>query len=116
MVRELLEEGRVFHIVDQGVETVHHGADAKDMDQDGDMDIVTAEMHTSSGTTYGNDDEVKVYLNPGTGTGLWPKFIVAMSGSHNIQVEDIDQDSDYDIIGANYNGNDIEMWKNTLIP
>ena len=46
------------HVIDPDVETVHHFIAARDLDNDGDVDIITAEMY------QGDDpDEIAVYWN-----------------------------------------------------
>ncbi len=97
------------HIVDEKTETVHHSAQAVDMDNDGDVDIVTAEMHQG-----GDPDEVKIYINGSGVGGGWTKKIVSVEGSHNLQVADIDGDGDMDMLGANWSGDSqaVELWVN----
>ena len=85
------------------------------MDRDGDLDLVTAEMHQSS-----NPDEVSIYLNEGNGL-IWDQLVVDTSGSHNLRVGDIGNDLDIDIFGANWNDSApnsavIEMWENQSGP
>ena len=98
------------HTMATGVGYVHTLKTA-DMDRDGRPDVVTAEMHQSS-----DPDEVLVYRN--TGGGLtWDKVVVATTGSHNAQLGDIGNDSDIDIVGANWDmsapgGTPIEYWEN----
>ena len=93
-----------------------HTFKAADMDFDGDLDLVTAEMHQSS-----DPDEVSVYLNEG-GFGLvWSQLVVDTTGSHNVRVGDIGGDGDMDIYGANWNDSApnsavIEMWENDSGP
>ncbi len=98
------------HIIDPTT-SYFHTFEAADMDQDGDLDLVTAEMHQST-----DPDEVSVYLNNGQGLS-WTQLIVATSGSHNIRVGDIGNDGDLDIFGANWddsapNSAVVEMWEN----
>ncbi len=88
-----------------------HTLKTGDMDNDGDLDLVTAEMHQS-----GNPDEVSVLLNQGDAL-TWTKFVVATTGLHNLRISDIGNDGDLDIFGANWNdsapnGAPIEMWTN----
>lgn len=100
------------HVVDRDVSYVHTFKTA-DVDRDGDLDLVTAEMHQSA-----DPDEVSVYLNEGRGT-RWTQEVLAETGSHNIRVGDIDRDGDVDVYGANWNdaapnGAVIELWRNDL--
>jgi len=84
------------HIIDSPVETVVHSLGVADMDSDGDLDVVTAEMH------QGNDpDEVRVHINEDGAGMTWTKQVIATTGSHNIRVIDIGSDGDYDVFGAN---------------
>lgn len=97
------------HPIDPSVAFLHTFK-AADVDADGDLDLVTAEMHQSS-----DPDEVSVYLNGGSGAG-WSQLIVDTTGSHNIRVGDIGNDGDLDIFGANWsegapNSAVIEFWE-----
>lgn len=101
------------HVVESSISYVHTMKTA-DLDLDGRLDIVTAEMHQAP-----DPDEVSVYLNGGG--GQWSKMVLATTGSHNIRVGDIDGDGDIDVFGANWsssapNGAPIEMWRNDLDP
>jgi hypothetical protein len=100
----------IEHPIDPSV-TFLHTFKAADMDHDGDLDLVTAEMHQSS-----NPDEVSIYFNDGQGAA-WSKQVVAESGSHNLRVGDIGSDGDIDIFGANWNDSApnsavVEIWEN----
>jgi hypothetical protein len=100
------------HSVDPTV-TYLHTFKAGDMDGDGDLDLVTAEMHQSS-----DPDEVSVYRNDG-GALSWTQVVVATTGSHNLRIGDIGSDGDLDIFGANWNDSApnsavVEMWENRL--
>jgi hypothetical protein len=104
----------VEHPIDPSV-TYLHTFKAADMDHDGDLDLVTAEMHQSS-----NPDEVSIYFNDGQGAA-WSQQVVAESGSHNLRVGDVGGDGDLDIFGANWNDGApnsavIEMWENGTTP
>ena len=85
------------------------------MDNDGTLDIITAEMHQSPASA-----RVSVFHNI-SGNGLeWGERVVALTGSHNIRVGDIGKDGDLDIIGANWsnaakNGAPIEFWENLTV-
>ena len=100
------------HVVDRAVSYLHTFK-AADMDRDGDLDLVTAEMHQSA-----DPDQVSIYANNGRG-GLWTQQVVATSGSHNLRIGDIDRDGDIDIMGANWNDDApdsavIRFWRNNL--
>lgn len=98
------------HIVDENVECVHHSSGAADMDNDGDIDIVTAKMHQGS-----DPDEVKIYINEGGGN-QWTKRVLSNTGSHNLRIIDMDGDGDMDLFGANWEGGHqaIELWINQV--
>ncbi|MCI0582129.1 MAG: VCBS repeat-containing protein, partial [Chloroflexi bacterium] len=102
------------HGIDSTVSYLHTFK-AADMDLDGDLDLVTAEMHQS-----GDPDEVSVYRNGGNGLS-WTQQVVATSGSHNVRVADIDRDGDLDIVGTNWNESApnsavVDLWRNGLNP
>jgi hypothetical protein len=96
------------HSIDDSVESVMHSLGIADMDLDGDMDVITAEMHQGA-----DPDEIRVYLNGNDGGLSWTKFVVDTIGSHNVRVVDVDNDGDYDIFGANWtNSNQVDLWEN----
>ncbi len=83
-----------------------------DMDNDGLLDIVYAEMHQSS------TKRVAILRNGGNALS-WTEQVLSTSGSHNIRVGDFGNDGDIDIIGANWNnangrGAPIMMWESRL--
>jgi chitodextrinase len=96
------------HVIESPVEGVTHALAIADMDRDGDLDVVTAEMHRGS-----DPDEVRVYVNA-SGNGLsWTKQIVSTRGSHNIRIVDIGNDGDLDIFGANFQSTgQVDLWEN----
>ncbi len=103
----------IEHPIDPAV-AYFHTFEVADMDRDGDLDLVTAEMHQSS-----DPDEVSVYFND-AGTS-WSRQVVATSGSHNVRVGDVGGDGDLDIFGANWNDGApnsavVEMWENRTAP
>ena len=92
-----------------------HTFKAADMDKDGDLDLVTAEMHQST-----DPDQVSVYRNNGDGRS-WTQQVVATSGSHNLRIADIDRDGDIDIMGTNWNDSAsdsavVRIWRNNIAP
>jgi hypothetical protein len=100
------------HTIDSSV-SFFHTFQVVDMDGDGDLDLVTAEMHQSE-----DPDAVSIYFNNGAGL-LWSQRVVATGGAHNIRVGDIGNDGDLDIFGANWNEEApdsavIEYWENHL--
>jgi len=102
----------IEHVIDPSVDYVHTFKVA-DIDSDGNLDVVFAEMQQSTRKRVG------FYLNQGKGLN-WKQQVVGTTGSHNIRVADIDADGDFDIVGANWNtATDphhapTEMWRNLL--
>jgi regulation of enolase protein 1 (concanavalin A-like superfamily) len=99
------------HVIDPHVSYLHTFKSV-DMDGDGDLDLVTAEMHQSS-----DPDEVSVYYNEDGQGGSWSQQVIGTAGSHNIRVADIGGDGDYDVFGANWNDEAsdsavISLWEN----
>lgn len=99
------------HIVENNVETVYHFVGVADMDNDGDLDIVAAEMQQGK-----DPDEVKVYLNEDGMGGAWTKQVIATTGSHSMRILDVENDGDNDLYGANWQGRQVELWKNLICP
>ncbi len=88
----------------------NHSLEAADMDLDGDLDLIVAEMQQSV-----DPDNVIVFRNEGGGL-TWSPQVVATTGSHNMVVTDLEGDGDFDIIGANHAQPPLEMWRNELNP
>jgi hypothetical protein len=100
----------VEHVIDPAVQTVLHSLQVVDVDHDGDLDVITAEMHQSS-----DPDVVSVYLNAGgMGGGLaWTRVVVGTGGSHGIRAADMDGDGYVDFFGANWTGTRVvDLWLN----
>lgn len=83
-----------------------HSLDTGDIDGDGDLDLLGAEM-------FG---EVAVFVN--NGSGLFAKQILSASeGAHNAVLGDVDKDGDLDVMGCNYTGNPpLRLWRNLSTP
>ena len=101
------------HIIDASVSFLHTFK-AADMDNEGDLDLVTGEMHQST-----DPDEVTVYVNEGAAL-TWSQLPVDSTGSHNLRVGDVGNDGDLDIFGANWNDGApnsavVDLWENQLI-
>ena len=100
------------HTIDPNVEAVHHFVAARDVDLDGDLDVLTAEMNQGEG-----ENPVKLYVNE---NGTWRKQIIDGRASHSMRAVDIDGDFDVDLIGANWQFADfdrpysISLWRNSL--
>jgi hypothetical protein len=88
-----------------------HTLKAADMDNDGDIDVVAGQMHTSRAR------RVMVLQNlDGKGTA-WARQVIAKTGLHNGVVGDIDRDGDIDLCGSNWTGNPpIRVWINHSDP
>lgn len=86
-----------------------HTLQTADMDRDGDIDVVIAQMHTSA------DKEIAIYHNLNGEATSWQKQVIGNTGLHNGVVADIGNDGAYDIFGANWTGNPpLYLWINQL--
>ncbi|MCB9898540.1 MAG: VCBS repeat-containing protein [Planctomycetes bacterium] len=93
------------HVIDGNVTGIHTFKTA-DIDLDGRLDVVTAEM-------FG---DVVVHYNQGDGLA-WTHQLVGTGGSHNLRLGDLAGDGDTDIVGANFIGNaPLETWENGVDP
>jgi len=98
------DSGWIEHVIDDSVDYVH-GLAVCDMNNDGELDVVAAEMHQSP------RKRVMIYLNMEEAV-KWERQVIANTGSHNICVADVGNTGYLDIIGANWSGEyqPIEMW------
>lgn len=87
-----------------------HSLMVADFDSDGQLDVVTAEMHQSEGA-----DEIRLYLSR-NGAASWDVRVIATTGSHNMAAADFDGDGD--LFGANWSGpyQPVELWVNLSVP
>jgi hypothetical protein len=78
---------------------------AADMDNDGDMDIVSASEE---------DDAIAWYENDGAADPSWTAADIATSAdaATSVFVADMDNDGDLDIVSASYNDNTIAWYEN----
>jgi hypothetical protein len=97
------------HVIDGDVETVIHSVRTADMNNDGRLDIVTAEMLQGS-----DPDDVRVYLNAGGGLEF-RAHVVYTGGSHSMRLVDVDSDGDIDMYGANHQRDDVHLWINGTV-
>src|SRR3546814_18930726 len=75
------------------------------MDNDGDVDVVLGQMHTSA------DKRLLVLRNLDGRGEEWSSQTVATGGIHDGVVVDVDKDGDVDIYGANWTGNPpVRLW------
>jgi len=73
-----------------------HSCQLADFDNDGDLDIFTAQMHGRQ------DQRVAILENRDIETNEWEVHVISHTGSHNARVGDLDGDGDIDIAGKNY--------------
>lgn len=96
------------HVIADDVSHLHTFKTA-DMNDDGHLDVVTAEMEQSP------QRRVSIHFNEGKGRS-WRRQVVGVTGSHNLRVADIGSDGDLDIVGANhgnYGGHTpVDLWEN----
>ena len=76
-----------------------------DMDNDGDMDIVSASI---------SDDAIAWYENNGAADPSWTAADIATSadGAQSVFVADMDNDGDMDIVSASYHDDAIAWYEN----
>ena len=93
----------IEHVVDDSVDFAH-SLEIRDIDGDGRLDIITAEMHQSS------RKRVLVYRN--LGKDAWERIVVAETGSHKLCVAKLGPDGPWGLLGANWSGDyqPVELW------
>ncbi len=97
-------------VLESGIETVTHSLAAGDVDLDGDVDVMTAEMHQGA-----DPDEVRIYLNTDGVGGGWSKMVLYQGGSHGVRLIDAGGDGDLDLFGANWTTTQrVDLWENLL--
>jgi len=96
------------HVIADDVAYIHTFKTV-DVNRDGELDVVTAEMEQSA------QRRVSIYFNEGKAL-RWRQQVVGRTGSHNLRIADIGNDGDIDIIGANhgnYGGHTpVDLWEN----
>jgi hypothetical protein len=98
----------IKHIVDPDNADLH-SLGVADLDHDGTPDIFTANMHKADKAR-----EVLIYRNLGGGLN-WSKQVLSNAGSHQATLFDLGGDGDYDIVGANFNTNVVDLWENRVL-
>lgn len=92
-----------------------HGLAMGDFNNDGYLDIHTSIRHDHPG----DQDNVSIWLSNGNPEPAFREQVLAITGSHYSKIDDIDQDGDVDIFGANWSGpvdnhTDILLWRNEM--
>ena len=93
----------VEHVVDDSVDFAH-SLEVCDIDGDGMLDIVTAEMHQS--------DRKRILVYQNKGNDAWERHVVAETGCHKLCVAQIGPSGQWGILGANWSGDyqPVELW------
>lgn len=78
-------------------------------DGDGNLDILTAEMH------YKGGHRVTIFENVGNGE-RWMEHVIATTGSHDAIACDVNGDGMPDVVRCNFDikNNPLEVWYNLL--
>ncbi|MGE0142652.1 MAG: FG-GAP repeat domain-containing protein [Planctomycetota bacterium] len=95
------------HVIEANVNRAHT-LQVADVDSDGDADVVSGRMHTS--TSPG----VRIHFNQnGLGTAWAIQVVDQQFGIHNGVVADLGGDGDVEIVGSNWTGNPpLQFWEN----
>lgn len=100
-------QGWIKYIVQSGYGNAHD-AQCEDIDEDGDIDIITASSNPGSIDICYNENKLQPIWNC---VQIDPNF----SRAKSVLIRDLDLDSDLDIVGTADVANDIAWWENTGI-
>lgn len=93
------------HVLRTGADH-YHSLILTDLDGDGRLDVVTAQMHTAVTGPF-----LEAYLNGGG--GAFARQVLASASSHNMVVGDLSADGKPDLAGCDYIGNPpVQAWIN----
>lgn len=95
------------HVVETEIESVQHFVGVADFNLDGQPDIATAAMLQGAAP-----QNVSIYLNHGRGRA-WTRKVIATTGSHGMQIVDLDGTGTPSLFGANHQSSKVELWRNT---
>jgi hypothetical protein len=96
------------HLVFPALERAHT-LQAADMNNNGHIDLVVGQMHTSA------RQEIMIFFNLDGQATNWQQQVIATGGLHNGVVADMDGDGLPDLFGANWAGNPpVKLWLNRL--
>ena len=85
--------------------TAAHGTRACDIDNDGDMDIVSASI---------NNSRLYLYRNGGGSTPSWDREdLGTIAGASMVRLGDLDGDGDMDAVSSSWGNSGVAWWENT---